>query len=174
MFGIYDYGEIQTTLSSSILLSLLSGLGAIAAAVMSSSDSAILGSSSMFTQHIYRRLRVLTLDASSDSSQTVYILSHLSSHLSCHYLLATAALFLFQPSTTELGIVLKLAIIVVGALSALVALLTPSLTIYGLFILAADIVFVAVLPQLICVLYIPVCNGYGGLIGELSVKHLAL
>lgn len=37
------------------------GLGAIAAAVMSSTDSAILGSSSMFTNHIYRRARYLIL-----------------------------------------------------------------------------------------------------------------
>ena len=36
---------------------IYSGLGAIAAAVMSSTDSAILGSSSMFTHNVYQRVR---------------------------------------------------------------------------------------------------------------------
>ena len=35
----------------------ITGLGAIAAAVMSSTDSAILGSSSMFTHNVYKKLR---------------------------------------------------------------------------------------------------------------------
>lgn len=71
-------------------------------------------------------------------------------------------------SDRELGLVLKIVIILIGVVSTVVALKTPSQTIYGLFILAADIVFVAVLPQLICVLFIPVSNGYGGILGKCS------
>ena len=53
----------------------------------------------------------------------------------------------------------------------MVALTSPnSLTIAGLFILAADVVFVATLPQLICSLFIPVSNGYGALIGKLGLS----
>lgn len=40
-----------------VLLIFSSGLGAIAAAVMSSTDSAILGSSAMFTHNVYRKIR---------------------------------------------------------------------------------------------------------------------
>lgn len=39
------------------LVFVLSGLSAIAAAVMSSTDSAILGSSSMFTHNVYKKMR---------------------------------------------------------------------------------------------------------------------
>lgn len=73
---------------------------------------------------------------------------------------------LLQITDLELSIVLKLGIVVVAVVSTTVALVTPSFTIYWLFILAADIVFVTTFPQLICVLYIPVCNGYGGLLGK--------
>lgn len=63
---------------------------------------------------------------------------------------------------------LKICIVLVGAISTLVALISPNnLTISGLFILAADIVFVATLPQLICSLFIPVANGYGALVGKI-------
>ncbi|XP_067938215.1 high affinity choline transporter 1-like [Watersipora subatra] len=104
------------------------GLGAIAAAVMSSTDSAILGSSSMFTHNVYRKLRP-------------------------------------HATSLELSLALKICILLIGSISAAVALLSPSNTIAGLFVLAADIVFVAVLPQLICSLYIPISNGYGALTG---------
>lgn len=80
---------------------------------------------------------------------------------------------LLQASVREISIVLKVAIVLIGALSTLVALITPDFTIYGLFILAADIVFAGILPQLTCSLFVPFANGYGAICGK-SMIALAL
>ena len=52
---------------------------------------------------------------------------------------------------------------VLGALATILAIFVDS--IYGMFILAADIVFVIMLPQLTCVLFVQHSNTYGGLAG---------
>lgn len=103
------------------------GLGAISAAVMSSMDSSILASSSMFTYNIY---------------------SHLLRK---------------NASDRELLWIQRIAIFFVGALATVISILVP--IVYGLFILAADIVFVIVLPQLICAVYLKWTNSYGAITG---------
>ncbi|VDI34308.1 solute carrier family 5 (high affinity choline transporter), member 7 [Mytilus galloprovincialis] len=105
------------------------GLGAISAAVMSSMDSSILGSSSMFTNNIY------------------------------------AHLFRTKASDSELLWIQRLAILFVGSLATVISIFVP--IVYGLFILAADIVFVIVLPQLICAVYFKWTNSYGAIVGYL-------
>ncbi|XP_012945168.1 high-affinity choline transporter 1 [Aplysia californica] len=106
------------------------GLGAISAAVMSSMDSAVLGTSSMFTHNIY----------------------------SC--LLRSSA------SNRELRLVQIVSIVFFGAVAMAIALWSS--VIYGVFILAADIVFVIIFPQLTAVLYLPkLCNSVGAVAGYL-------
>ncbi|XP_063439810.1 high-affinity choline transporter 1-like [Mytilus trossulus] len=105
------------------------GLGAISAAVMSSMDSSILGSSSMFTYNIY------------------------------------AQLFRTKASDSELLWIQRLAILFVGTLATVISIFVP--IVYGLFILAADIVFVIVLPQLLCAVYFKWTNSYGAIVGYL-------
>ncbi|XP_069115541.1 high affinity choline transporter 1-like isoform X2 [Argopecten irradians] len=103
------------------------GLGAISAAVMSSMDSSVLASSSMFTKNIYKQ-------------------------------------FLHpKASNTELIWLQRVAILIIGSTSTVVSLLVPG--VYGLFILAADIVFVIVLPQLICAVFFKWTNRYGAVLG---------
>ena len=41
-------------------------------------------------------------------------------------------------------------------------------TIYGIFILSADIMFVTVFPQLFCAIYIPFANPYGSFVGYMA------
>ncbi|KAL3886225.1 hypothetical protein ACJMK2_026232 [Sinanodonta woodiana] len=103
------------------------GLGAISAAVMSSMDSAILGSSSMFTHNIYRQL------------------------------------FRKQAPDQELIWIQRLSIFVIGAIATVISIFVP--VIYGLFILAADVVFVIVLPQLTCAVFFKFTNSYGAICG---------
>ncbi|KAL4228757.1 hypothetical protein ACF0H5_011800 [Mactra antiquata] len=105
------------------------GLGAISAAVMSSMDSSVLGSSSMFTCNIYKQI------------------------------------FHYKASDRELLIVQRIAIFMIGTVSTLISIYVPM--IYGLFVLAADIVFVIVLPQLTCALFCKFSNTYGALCGFL-------
>ncbi|KAH9514906.1 hypothetical protein Btru_021317 [Bulinus truncatus] len=91
------------------------GLGAISAAVMSSMDSAVLGSSSMFTHNIYSEI------------------------------------FRRNASKIELRIVQVFAVIFFGCICMFIAL--TSSVIYGMFILAADFVYVIIFPQLTAIIY---------------------
>ncbi|XP_060081442.1 high affinity choline transporter 1-like [Ylistrum balloti] len=112
------------------------GLGAISAAVMSSMDSSVLASSSMFTKNVYKQL--------------------------------------LRPkaSNTELIWIQRMAILTIGSTSAVVSLLVPG--VYGLFILAADVVFVIVLPQLICAVFLKWTNRYGAVTGYFTGTLLRL
>ena len=66
-------------------------------------------------------------------------------------------------SELELSIALRVTIIIIGILSTVVA--TCLSTVYGLFILASDLIFVIIFPQLVCVMMIQSTNTYGALTG---------
>ncbi|CAL1529202.1 unnamed protein product [Lymnaea stagnalis] len=103
------------------------GIGVVAAAVMSSSDSCILSTSSVICKNIY------------------------------HDILRP------QATERELKWVLRLTIIVVGVMGTLIAIF--STTIYGLFILCSDLMYVVLFPQLTLVLWMPTSNSYGCICG---------
>lgn len=65
----------------------------------------------------------------------------------------------FQASMREEMWVLRVAILVVGTLCTVIAINVDS--IYGLFFLCSDLVYVILFPQLLCVLWIPFSNSYG-------------
>ncbi|XP_030838436.1 high-affinity choline transporter 1-like [Strongylocentrotus purpuratus] len=99
------------------------GLGAISAAVMSSTDSSILASSSMFVRNIYKNI------------------------------------FRTSASEREMSWILRLAVIAVAAIATVMALTVDS--IYVLFVLCADFVYVVLFPQLVCVIHVEKSNTYG-------------
>lgn len=102
------------------------GLGAVSAAVMSSSDSSILGASSMFARNVYKLI------------------------------------FRQNASEHEVVWVMRGSILMVGALATAMALTVKS--IYGLWYLSSDLVYVILFPQLVCVVYFKsFCNLYGSL-----------
>ncbi|XP_037521023.1 high-affinity choline transporter 1 [Rhipicephalus sanguineus] len=102
------------------------GLGAVSAAVMSSSDSSILSAASMFARNVYKLI------------------------------------FRQNASEREVIWVMRVAILFVGAMATAMALTVKS--IYGLWYLSSDLVFVILFPQLVCVVYIKHhCNTYGSL-----------
>jgi high affinity choline transporter 7 len=103
------------------------GLGAVAAAVMSSVDSSILSGSSMFVWNVYRPL------------------------------LRPAA------SERELRHVLRGAVVIIGALATCLALSVQS--VYALWYLCADLVYVILFPQLVMVLFCPHANRTGAVTG---------
>ena len=70
-----------------------------------------------------------------------------------------------QASQTELIWVLRATIIVVGAIALCMGLLVQS--VYGLFILCADFVYVILFPQLVAVIYIHWVNVYGSIVAFL-------
>ena len=69
----------------------------------------------------------------------------------------------FQASESELVWVVRIGIIGVGAVATTMALTIQS--IYYLFVLCSDLVFVLLFPQLVSALYIPFSNLYGSSLG---------
>ncbi|XP_071948644.1 high-affinity choline transporter 1-like [Antedon mediterranea] len=103
------------------------GLGAVCAAVMSSADSSLLSTSSMFARNVYKRI--------------------------------------IRPNASEREIiwVMRCSILVSGTIASTLAITIDS--IYGLFYLCSDFVYVVLFPQLVCVVYVSFSNTYGVLVG---------
>ena len=68
-----------------------------------------------------------------------------------------------QASEREIIWVMRVAIFGVGALATAMGITID--TIYGLWYLCADLVYVILFPQLVCVVYLPGTNTYGSLFG---------
>ena len=70
---------------------------------------------------------------------------------------------IFQASQRELCVTQSVSVLVVGVIATVMAITVS--TIYGMFIMAADIVFVIMFPQLTAVLFCSVSNAYGAITG---------
>ncbi|KAK2174485.1 hypothetical protein NP493_799g05059 [Ridgeia piscesae] len=122
------------------------GLGAVSAAVMSSVDSSMLSASSQFVRHVYLPVRNVCSTKRGGEK--------------------------YQTSERELLWVLRCGIVVEGTLAAMLAIAVH--TIYGLFVLCTDLVFVIIFPQLFCVFYMPTSNSYGSFFGYICGACLRL
>ncbi|XP_076025506.1 high affinity choline transporter 1-like isoform X1 [Genypterus blacodes] len=103
------------------------GTGAIAAAVMSSTDSSLLSAASIFSSNIYKNI------------------------------LRT------QASEREIQWVIRLTVVAVGLLGA--ALTGVKSNIMEIWILSTLMIYIVVFPQLVCVLFLNICNAYGAVAG---------
>ncbi|VDI52539.1 solute carrier family 5 (high affinity choline transporter), member 7 [Mytilus galloprovincialis] len=104
----------------------LFGLGAVAAAVMSSVDSAVLSSSGQFSRNVYKRIIRKTA------------------------------------SEREQIWVLRASTIVFGVIATSVSIYVRS--IYALWVLCSDIIYVILFPQLTCAIYFSSANTYGSFV----------
>lgn len=77
-----------------------------------------------------------------------------------------------QATEIELIWVLRISILVVGGLGTLIAVFSK--TIYGLYILCSDLMYVVLFPQLAIVLWMPSSNAYGCLSGFFTSLILRL
>nr|KAG5702454.1 hypothetical protein BaRGS_027541 [Batillaria attramentaria] len=105
------------------------GIGTLSAAVMSSADSSVLASATVFTNNLYRNA--------------------------------------IRPQATdrEMVWVLRIAILVAGVLATVMAISVSS--VYGLYVMCSDLMYVILFPQFTCVIFLPSANAYGGLSGFL-------
>ncbi|XP_074475671.1 high-affinity choline transporter 1-like [Sebastes fasciatus] len=111
------------------------GIGALAAAVMSSADSVLLSVTTIFTTNIYQTLRS-------------------------------------QASDRELQWVIRLSIVVAGLVGISLTYLDSGIMVF--YILGSDLAYTILFPQLICVLFIEVSNGYGAITGYLVAVVMRL
>ncbi|XP_034720364.1 high affinity choline transporter 1-like [Etheostoma cragini] len=111
------------------------GVGAVAAAVMSSADSFLLSATTIFTTNIYQTIRS-------------------------------------QASDKELQWVIRLSIVVSGLVGTSLTYLDGGILVF--WILGSDLTYTILFPQLICVLFVEVSNGYGAITGFLVAVVMRL
>ncbi|KAH8039279.1 hypothetical protein HPB51_005525 [Rhipicephalus microplus] len=73
-----------------------------------------------------------------------------------------------QASEKEVALTLRLMVCAIGASATYLALSVQS--VFNLWILCSDVVYVLLFPQLVCVFYIKHTNAYGSASGEEAVR----
>ncbi|XP_071264336.1 high affinity choline transporter 1-like [Salvelinus alpinus] len=112
------------------------GIGAVAAAVMSSMDSALLSSASMFSSNIYKNI------------------------------------IRNQASDREMQWVIRTSVVVCGLAGTALTFLDNSVLVFWL--VGVDMSYTIMFPQLVCVLFFKVSNGYGASVGYLLALVLRI
>lgn len=129
------------------------GIGAVAAAVMSSMDSALLSSASLFSSNVYKnifRKQVRGSDLGAAAAAAAVPQLH-------------RLLLLLQASDREMQWVIRISVVVVGLAGTGLTFLDSSVLVFWL--VGVDMSYTIMFPQLVCILFSEVSNSYGAAVG---------
>lgn len=125
------------------------GIGAVAAAVMSSMDSALLSSASLFSSNIYKNIFRKQVRRTDAGAGAVPVLHRL--------------LLLRQASDREMQWVIRISVVAVGLAGTGLTFLDSSVLVFWL--VGVDMSYTIMFPQLVCILFSKVSNSYGAAVG---------
>ncbi|XP_077535635.1 high-affinity choline transporter 1-like isoform X1 [Haemaphysalis longicornis] len=140
------------------------GLIAITAAIMSSVDSSMLSASSLVTRNIYHS--IFRPDVRPRYQLPCYLRQSCVSVLELPLLRSTNASHASSLQATDLQIsmVLRLMVVVIGSASTFMALSVKS--VFALWTLSSDLVYVLLFPQFVALFYFAdQSNAYGSFVG---------
>ncbi|KAI4798453.1 hypothetical protein KUCAC02_022042 [Chaenocephalus aceratus] len=151
----YERGESALVLPLSLqhltpsFISII-GIGAVAAAAMSSLDSVLLSAASVFSSSIYKN--ILRPQLFKKGLNNVLFIGSSSS-------------LLLQASDREIQWVIRASVLVVGVFGSSLAFLKNNILLF--WFIGAEIAYVILFPQLVCVLFFNISNSYGAVMGLL-------
>ena len=119
---------------------------------MSSADSGLISAASVFTSNIYNNI----LRPQVRHLNYKMIVSILN-------LFTSSSLLFLQASDREILWVIRVAVMVVGLVGT--SLTSQKTSVLLFWILSAELTYVIIFPQLVCVLFVNISNGYGAVMG---------
>jgi len=128
---------------------------------MSSTDSFLLSATSIFSYNIYKK--ILRTEVIGDLTLDLWL------YLFCF---SYHSFLLLQASHKELQWVIRITVVFVGLAGTSLTFLQNSIMVFWL--LGSDISYTIMFPQMVCILFFNISNGYGCLTGLLSGLLLRL
>lgn len=139
------------------------GIGAVAAAVMSSTDSGLLSATSVFSSNIYKN--ILRKQVKRQLVIHFVILNEMRAIVMDNFPIS-------QASDLEMQWVIRVTVVVVGIVGTLITFYTNSTLL--LWLLGADIAYSLIFPHLVAVLFFKAVNGYGAMVGYIFAVTLRI
>uniref|UniRef100_A0A3P8ULX4 High-affinity choline transporter 1-like n=1 Tax=Cynoglossus semilaevis TaxID=244447 RepID=A0A3P8ULX4_CYNSE len=140
------------------------GTGCVAAAVMSSADSVLISAASVFTSSIYKNIlrQKVNRNKKKKNRRSYYIEDAIPGDV-FKFTQPRTLYFLPQASEREIQWVIRVTVVVVGLIGTSLTIQKKSVLFF--WFISAEVAYLIIFPQLLCVLFLNISNGYGAVAG---------